>query len=421
MRFLYDGEGIGGRIKAMPEDFIVREVVGNGKVLNVDEKVSPGMLGMEEKPDGKFAAFVLQKYNWDTVNALRTISKRLGRGRKSISYFGVKDKISLSVQIAAIYGVEPSALGGIRIKDISINGAWKSDEILMGGNLGNSFSVIVRDCAGREEAARVAAGLNGRMLNYFDRQRFGNRLNNAAVGLKIMNSDFKGAVMEFLCGGKDSDPEAAEARGRLAGEMDFARALEYFPRYLRNERAVIEYMARYGNYANALRKIHRGISLMFIHAVEALVFNYSLERCAERGSFEWAYYCGRNFYGFPDVSVDGSRNDGFPIGNIIGYETARGRISADEHYALESLGIMPESFRIKSMPELSMKGTGRALVAPVKDLHAAEEGEGACRLEFTLPPGSYATMLLREFTRDLGMDTERMIRDTGAAVALGTV
>ena len=415
MRFLYDGDGIGGRIKATPEDFIVREVVGNGRVLNVDEKVSPGMLGMEEKPDGKFAAFVLQKYNWDTVNALRTISKRLGRGRKSISYFGVKDKISLSVQIAAIYGVEPSALERIHIKDIRINGAWRSDEILMGGNLGNSFSVFVRDCARRAEAERIVEGLDGRMLNYFDRQRFGNRLNNAIVGLRIMNSDFKGAVMEFLCGGKDSDPDAAEARGRLAEEMDFAKALEYFPRYLRNERAVIEYMARYGNYANALRKIHRGISLMFIHAVEALVFNYSLERLAEGGAFEWAHYCGSNFYGFPDVSVGGSVDNGFPVGNIVGYETEIGRISADEHYALESLGIMPGSFRIKGMPELSMKGTMRTLIAPVKDLHAADEGERACRLEFALPPGSYATMLLREFTKDPGMDMEEMIKAAVAA------
>lgn len=418
MKFLYNGGGIGGRIKVYPEDFIVREVVGNGKVLNLDEKVSPEMLGMEEKPDGRFAAFVLQKYNWDTINALRTISKRLGRGKKSISYFGVKDKASLSVQIAAIYGVEPSALEGMRIKDIKINGAWKSDEILMGGNLGNSFSVVVKDCAGGG-TERIAAELGGRMLNYFDRQRFGNRLNNAIVGLRIMNSDFKGAVIEFLCGGKDIDSGAAEARARLAGEMDFAKALEYFPRYLRNERAVIEYMARYGNYANALRKIHRGISLMFIHAVEALVFNYSLERCAEDKSFEGAYYCGSNFYGFPDLSVEGSKGSGFPVGNIIGYETDKSRISMHENNALESLGITPESFRIKSMPELSMKGTGRVLIAPVKDLRAADEGEGVCKLEFILPPGSYATMLLREFTRDIGIETAQMIKEAGAAASQG--
>ncbi len=120
----------------------------------------------------------------------------------------------------------------------------------------------------------------------------------------------------------ENNAEATAARKRLAEEQDFRAALEYFPRHLKYERTVISYMSSYDNYANALRKLPRGILLLFIHAVESGIFNAALERRIREGDFDSVLYCGSNFYGFPNVDKRSpEKSYGTPLGTIIGYET----------------------------------------------------------------------------------------------------
>lgn len=79
--------------------------------------------------------------------------------------------------------------------------------------------------------------------------------------------------------------------------------------------------------------------------------------------------------------------------NIIGYETEY--ISEYEKAALEEYGLTKESFKCKSMPELRAKGSFRAAFAPYNGLGYKVDGEFV-RLAFSLPAGSYATVLLSE-------------------------
>jgi Uncharacterized conserved protein len=67
---------------------------------------------------------------------------------------------------------------------------------------------------------------------------------------------------------------------------------------------------------------------------------------------------------------------------------------------MAKLGITKESFLIKSMPELSMKGDVRAILMPFKDFsYANEEENSALNLNFSLPSGSYATIFVNEITK----------------------
>ena len=236
-------KGTGGRTKSSPEDFIVREIEANGTVLREGVKYSPGEVGEAQDESGEFTKFVLQKRDWDTIHALITIGKLLGRGKKSIGYFGSKDRLSVSVQLASLYGVEPLQLMQIKIKDITINGAWKSATAVdLGKNLGNSFSTAIRECEDTDRIAQVVEELNGFMPNYFDRQRFGIRMNNAEIGTCIIRGEFEEAVTKFLTDTKfETNKASVEARNRLKEEMDFKKATEYFPKNLRNERMAIEY------------------------------------------------------------------------------------------------------------------------------------------------------------------------------------
>ena len=160
----------------------------------------------------------------------------------------------------------------------------------------------------------------------------------------------------------------------------------------------IEYLSQYDNYANALRRIPRGLLVMFIHSVQSMVFNEALEKRIRDGEFKTNLSCRKNFYGFPDMdALQGSGE--FPIAAIVGYNTKDEYLSEYEKDVMDQMEIAKESFKIKQMPELSMKGTFRTMLAPVKDL-GCRSAEGSMALNFSIPPGSYATILLNELMKN---------------------
>jgi tRNA pseudouridine13 synthase len=399
MLYLSTASGSGGVFKAGPQDFIVKEITTKGRIPIPDQSYDAQQLGEQESPEGKFTTFVLQKRSWDTVQLLLRMAKMMGHGKKSIGYCGVKDKQSISVQLASIFGVEPAQVMGLRIRDMKVNGAWKSaGAVELGSNVGNSFTAVIRGCSKPENAARVIDELDGRMPNYFDRQRFGLRMNNHEVGMLIMHGDFRGAVMKFLTDTSNERNEACiAARKRLAQEQDFRAALGYFPAGMRNERSVIEYMSRYDNPANALRKLPRGVLLMFVHSVQSMVFNAALESRIKAADFESPLRCTENFYGFPDLNAL-SPAGRFPLGALAGYTTDEKAMSAYDKQALSQAGLAREDFKIASMPEVSAKGSTRPLIVPAKDLKCHMDGSDL-KVDFSLPTGSYATILLLEITK----------------------
>lgn len=402
--------GTGGEVKTEPEDFIVKEITGKGAVLEPGRSYTAEDLRERDAPEGRFTTFVLEKRNWDTIRAILEIGKRMGKGRKSIGYSGTKDKRSVSVQLACIYGVEPSNVLAVKLKDISINGAWRSDGLELGSNLGNSFEVRLSDVRNTGSVEETTRELNGVFPNYFDRQRFGYRLNNTKIGLDIINNRPEEAVMTFLTdSGNENDPKAREARKTLREEMDFQKALEYFPRHLKYERTMIDYLARYKNFANAIRKIPRGIAIMFVHSVEDLVFDFALEERIRAEDFASEMYYKKNFYGFPDSSQISQEPGGaFPLGALIGYETKDAHISEYEKEIMERMGLTKESFKIRSMPELSMKGAYRQLLSPFRDF-SFNVNERELVLNFSIPSGSYATIFLNEITKAKGLDLNSML------------
>lgn len=413
MRFLSKSRGIGGEIKSTPEEFIVKEITKRGVILEPGHVYSPEELKEEVSGEGKFAVFVLQKRDWGTIQALQMVAKRGGRGVRSLGYAGMKDKTSTSTQLASIFGVAPEFLSKLEMKDIRINGAWKSaNAVEMGDLLGNAFEITINGVSEGELVQEIAKELDGRIANYFDSQRFGMRGNNFRVGMHIINNELEEAAMEFLTAYQNENNETArEARKQLSEDRDFAKAMESFPRYLRNERAMLYRLSKDPHdFAKALRSIPRGIALMFIHAVEAVVFNASLETMVENNSFNEAKLrCGSNFYGFPDISAlvaEGQENS-FPASALIGYETKEEHISENERGILESLGLKKESFKISSMPELSMRGSYRPVLAPFKDM-VYGLGNNSVKLRFSLPAGAYATILINEITKNSDLDLKKI-------------
>ncbi len=396
---------IKGTIKNSPEDFLVEEIGLNGDIFELGKTYSFDVHADGKDDEYKFSNFIMQKRDWNTAQALRGIAKKFRRGMKSVGFAGTKDRQSTSTQMCSIFGVEPERILGVHIKDISINGAWKSSvPVKLGDLLGNRFTVRIRYNSRHPHAEDIIKELGGTFPNYFGAQRFGSRGNNVGIGLSILKNDFKDAAMSFLTDTKSERNEIAiEARNRLRDEQDFKKALSYFPRYLKYELLVIEYLSRFPeNYANAMRKLPRQTLLMFVHSVESEIFNDVVEYRIRNDMLkpvEGDILCGSNAYGFPDYGALSSFNGGdakgmFIAGSIIGYNSDS--VNDIEKEAMERLDISKELFKVKSMPEINCKGAYRAVFAPYGDMAYVEVDDGAS-MRFSLPSGSYATVLVNEF------------------------
>ncbi len=397
-----------GKLKSAPEDFIVEEITKHGFVLKRDTKVSSSDLGTQQSDSGKFVVFIMQKRDWNTIQALKVIAKRAGRGIKSTAFAGTKDRASISTQLCSVFGAKADRILSMHVKDITINGAWQSDiGVEMGELLGNRFTVTVKESGATEGMIKgIVDSLGGLFPNYFGVQRFGYRANNADIGLAIMKGDFEKAAMSFLTDTtNERNLDSIEAREKLKSEMGFADALNYFPQYLKYERQVIEYLSKYPtDYANAIRKLPRQLSLMFVHSVEGLIFNKEVEARIGNlgeGPKTGELACDADEHGFPDMasvrSVSGTLNGKtFLVGNIIGYDSEKPNETENE--ILEEMGLTKEMFKIQSMPELSCKGNYRVMFAPFAGFSSSISGSDAT-LSFSLPSGSYATVLLDEFVR----------------------
>jgi tRNA pseudouridine13 synthase len=389
LSYLSKSPGIGGALKSKPEDFIVEEVMPDGTVLELDKQLS------KSDGDGSFTHFILQKKDWSTSSAIHEMGKRLGIGQKRFSFAGTKDKTAVSTQLVSVYDVPKEKLLSLKIKDISINGAWLApDKVRMGALLGNRFTIKVENAAegSTTTVEKIASELDGRFPNYFGEQRFGStRRNTHTIGLKMLKAGFKDAVTTYLCdSGGEQNPQATEARKALAESGDYRQALQDFPKHLRLERKLISHLQQHpDDFKGALKGLPRPTLLMFIHALQSDIFNRMLSRRIKEGELEpekGEYYCGETD-AFPDISI--FQDSGWVVGKLIGYESP---INDSERAMLEELGIEKDDFRMQEMPEIASKGTYRTLLAPIKHFSFSSD-----TFRFTLPAGCYATVLMREF------------------------
>ena len=252
---LCKNEPVRGIIKSVPEDFVVKEITQEGTILEPGKRYE-----RNDEAGGAFTRFVLQKKGWNTTQALKAVAAAHGRGIRSVGFAGTKDRQSISVQLCSIFKADPEEVINTSIKDISINGAWRSSEaVKLGDLIGNRFAIRIRGASDRPRLEAVDEELGGLFPNYYGNQRFGYRDNNVDIGLALLKGDYRSAVLKYLTeSANEKLEEGINARKRLADELDFQEALSYFPHYLKYERSVIEYLSRFpGEYLKAFRRIPR--------------------------------------------------------------------------------------------------------------------------------------------------------------------
>jgi tRNA pseudouridine13 synthase len=363
---------------------------------------------------GKFSAFFLVKRNLDTIQAIRRLSKALGVSYKRFSYAGMKDRRAVTSQCASYRG-PPHDLIGREIPRLTILHPHRVPKPIVPGAIeGNRFTIVIREIALEEQ--EVTNRVNqiqqeiirfGGVLNFFGPQRFGiMRPNTHLVGKQIVLENYEKAIQILLENGNSE-----EKTDRIS---DYSHG-SY-------ERAIVHYLSKHpGKFKESLQILPKDLVRLYIHAYQSYIFNLAISERVSHGialqepiigdytmpiSGEIHAVRPVTEASLPEVQravANGTQKLVLPV---IGYDFEQVQLDGTmgELYQsiLESEKISPSQFRLNQLPAFSSRGTFRALLVNPRGFKVTvleDEGDTPVQVQFDLPKGSYASVILREFIK----------------------
>ena len=335
---------------------------------------------------GGHTFFAIRKRNLSTLEAINRIARELQVTPRDFGYAGLKDKNAITTQVLSVEGVPPEQIMKIEQPDIEVLWAKRHAHKLRVGHLrGNRFQITLRDFA--QDRLSVVKTIMERLAtegvpNRFGVQRFGNKNDSHLIGKALLKSDWETVVRYMLA---DDTPQTNSVARRMQRELVRKSA----------EKAVMSIPHR-------LRKL-------FLSAYQAYLFNCVLEKRAPHlgklldGDLAVKHSNGAPFL-VTDASVEQHRADVLeisPSGPIFGYKM---RLPANPVLTLETSlltdeGIRPEKFR--KVLGIRLPGARRPLRMPMTRHEVSAVDNANIRLNFTLPAGGYATVVLEEVLSDM--------------------
>ncbi len=383
-------------------------------------KVKPGDFVVEEQADyalsdrpAPYAVFRLAKRSWDTFDLVDLLARRLGVRTADISVGGMKDRHGSTAQLVSVRGLRgrPRPLHE-RNFDLEFAG-WSGEAITAKQVTGNRFSLILRDMTAAEAgrfAANVPVAAQDGFPNYYDEQRFGSARHKAGfMGREMFLGRREAALQLYFTPSKHDDQRTRKLKKCVTenwGKWDSCRALA-FGEYCR----ILDYLAGHPRaHHEALELIDKRLLVFALNAYQSFLFNEVLGRwiaglAAERGFAVRESAYGHGVFVFPERLPPGlsERLAGVQL-PVPGYDSPlpdpRVRALVEEVLAKE--GIRLADLRVRQMRRLSAHGVERAAFARPEGLAVSDPeedelypGKLRLRLDFFLPRGSYATLLVR--------------------------
>lgn len=420
-----DTPGIGGRLKARYEDFLVEEITTDRRTLEVTEWTdAPAELQVSGEKS-KFIQFVVQKMGLSTLDAAKIISAEFNLPEHLVTYAGLKDKRAVTVQLMSVPSRAAERFNEAKLSRIQLsNPEYVRTPVQVGDLWGNRFTIrlsdIEADC--KDALNSVDMLRNKPLLNYFGVQRFGvARPFTHLVGRALVKSDYEEAVRVMLSVTSEYESaEVTEARKQLGDELTPTEStLDAFPEDLRYERDVLKFLIKNpGEFERAVSKIPSRVISIFVHAYQSYLFNRLISR--------------RKSEGLPiDVPIPGdflikldeahSGRDSWLYVTEQNLDERTGLVQAGEYGLAAPLPgystKMPPSMQTDMLRKLlseegmsihDFRDPKRKAIDSAGGLHLlsiiALEIEGNCIendlvMRFQLRKGSYATVVMREIMK----------------------
>jgi tRNA pseudouridine13 synthase len=344
--------GIGGRIKQQPEDFEVEEIPA-----------------YEPCGSGDFLYLWIEKRGMGAEFFVRQVARRLGIAPGEVGSAGLKDRQAVTRQMVSVPDVGMERLAALEGDDLHVLRISRHTNKLRPGHLhGNRFRVLVRepDPAAGERLASILEQMRTQGLpNYYGAQRFGREGETVFAGMALLRGE----------------KPAASARPQN-WRSPFLRKLA----------------------------LSAAQSALFNHYLASRLTD-GLLRQVLAGDVMSKWPTGGLFVA-TDLLREQVRFDAretIHTGPIFGRKTfaAQEDAAARETATLAAAQLDGAAFR--GFGKL-LQGTRRYNLVYVDDLAAAVEPAGI-RFTFTLPAGSYATVLLQEFMKSSTLESQEAVAE----------
>mmetsp|Transcript_10995 Transcript_10995/g.16623 ORF Transcript_10995/g.16623 Transcript_10995/m.16623 type:complete len:407 (+) Transcript_10995:1125-2345(+) len=396
---------------------------------------------------------VVKKENVEHLAAMKHLTVALKCKQRDIGFAGMKDMCAITTQFCALRNVSHANLqkANAYLKHWSIKiGNFESVpwSLQPGMLMGNEFEITVRDIRRVEIRKRKDCQLEERFVpyfsekqidtivdsirtkgfvNFFGEQRVGNAGPKDEIGVRpfdigraMLKKDFTRAIDLLMTGRNKLNGEYVETpKMRRVRQLwkesggDPAICLSSFPKdKMVRERTVMQGLKRYGKPLEALRCLSYSVRMFWINAYQSYVWN---KMATERLKLGTTPLLG-------DLYVDSQNNEIKVVTDpscvsmtqivlpLPGYNVQYPNHSIGKMYRHflekeEGIWFLEKDKGVKVSEESTAKGGYRRLIVlpnyidwkPVEQELAGYVK--TAKFTFSLPPGSYATMLLRELMK----------------------
>ena len=394
-----DIPGVAMTFRAYFEDFLVEEIPA----------YLPG-------GSGTHVYFTVEKSGLSTHEAVSRIAAALKRKSGDIGFAGLKDAKAVTRQAFSVEHIEPALIEGMQVKGLKVLSIGRHTNKLKTGHLkGNRFVLKLRNIEPECEAdlRRCLAILEEKGVpNYFGSQRFGMRGDTWKIGRALLKGDFKDAV-ELIAGiPEDWRNECARRASEAFMRGEYQKAAPLWPAGFREAAKLSWNLVRtQGDMEKAVTRLDKPMLKFYVSAFQSYLFNDYLARRMERldeiltGDWVVKHSSGALFLA-ESGEEQTPRARLFEVsaaGPVFGKKMrkATGEARCLEEAILEGCGVAEPVFSTRGL--FFCAGDRRALrfkPAEASLEKGSDEHGGYYQLCFTLPPGCYATSVLREMAKD---------------------
>lgn len=381
------------KIKVRPEDFIVEEIIN----LPCCAK-------------GNFTLLKLQKRYWNTLDVIDFVARKLKVSKQRFSRAGLKDRYSFATQYLSFAGEFDKV---IEEKNFTLVPVGKISKPVSPAVLeGNRFSLVIRSLT-EEEIKKILDNYpqiaQSGFPNYFDEQRFGSARHRQGFFAKfLMLGHFQGALKSLLCFPYKEDGKKIKEFKKICAENwgRWDECLKIAPREFKKIIAYLKDNSK--DFKNAIKQIDPDMLNLYLLAYQSYLFNetlYLLIKQTQKDIIEIPYAYGRfAFYRQPQnfdfikelkIPMLNEKTDlkGF-CGRLISEVLKKEKIQLRD-FKLNKLRFRGVRFKPFSRPAIVMP---QEFVIGEPQDDEIYEGKKKISLNFILPPGTYATILIKLLT-----------------------
>ncbi len=381
------------RLKQRPEDFQVSE-----------------SWRFDDDPRGAHFVYLMDKQKLSTFEAVERICARFKIPRAAVSYCGLKDKQGRTTQLVAVQR-RPIEL---QDPDLRLKPLGRSREPLSAANTtSNRFAVTVRDLS-EEDVARLPAAVAEvrrlEVVNYFDSQRFGSLKHGQGFVVKdLMRGDFEVALRNVLARPSELDrSDDARVKGFWKEHWGAWDRRNPYPGAERYEAVVKWLRAHPSDFRGAMLRTEPRWRALQVFAYQSWLWNEGVKQYLRdvvgiQRLVAIRYQAGTLL--FPR-ELDGGqarllRHRTFPLlAPATRFEDPAVERAALSVLAREDMKL--SDLAVPSTPEIHFEPEERPLLVHPGRLTVAEpkadelnRGKLRVNVAFTLPPGAYATLVVK--------------------------